>query len=32
MVSKEQGNKEQQDRGAIRVVRGDMLMRELILK
>jgi hypothetical protein len=32
MGSKEQGNKEQQDRGAIRVVRGDMLMRELILK
>ncbi len=27
-----QMNKEQQDRGAIRAVRGDMLMRELILK
>jgi hypothetical protein len=27
-----QMNKEQQDRGAIRTVRGDMLMRELILK
>jgi hypothetical protein len=28
----EQMNKEQADRGAIRTVRGDMLMRELILK
>jgi hypothetical protein len=27
-----QANKEQQERGAIRTVRGDMLMRELILK
>ncbi len=30
--SQEKSNKEQADRGAIRTVRGDMLMRELILK
>ena len=30
--SQEQADKEQQDRGSIRIVRGDMLMRELILK
>lgn len=32
MGPQEQVNKEQQDRGAIRTVRGDMLMRELNLK
>lgn len=32
MGPREQANKEQQERGAIRTVRGDMLMRELILK
>ena len=30
--SQEKSNKEQADRGAIRTVRGDMLMRDLILK
>jgi len=32
MGPQEKANKEQQDRGVIRTVRGDMLMRELILK
>jgi hypothetical protein len=32
MGPRDQTNKEQQDRGAIRTVRGDQLMRELILK